>query len=58
MADIKTIKIKDGDGFIIINEGDYNPEIHEKFDVIKKRTVLEVPKKVPLPNESEVKIIN
>lgn len=38
MADIKTMKIDDGNnGFVIINECDFNEKIHKRFEVIKKR---------------------
>jgi hypothetical protein len=31
--EIKTIKIKVGDGYAVINESDFNPDLHEAFDV-------------------------
>ncbi len=35
----KTIKIKCGDSYAIINESDFDPSKHEKFDEAKKKPV-------------------
>lgn len=42
MAEVKTVKIKRGDGFAVINESDYNPAKHILFDA-----------PIPEPDESE-----
>ncbi len=35
-----TIKIKHPDGFAIINECDFDPKIHERFDTAKDREAI------------------
>lgn len=46
MAEIPTIKVKSGDSYAIINECDFEPTVHEKFD---EQDEAKAPKKTAEP---------
>mgnify|MGYP003141264549 CR=1 FL=1 len=32
MAEAKTVKVQNGQGYMLINESDYDPAVHTKYD--------------------------
>jgi hypothetical protein len=56
MAKLKTIKIKSGESFALINESDFDKKIHEKFKEQEQEQELEAePEQTKLKNVNKMK---